>query len=93
MSGARCQGPETGTESETGTGVRDRGQGQGSDHTGQCTGTRIQDQRMQWGQGQTRQRTGTEGYRTGYNAVHRQMHRPGCRQQTDEQDQIQMTGP
>ena len=39
-------------------------------------------------------------YRTGYNAVHRQMHRPGCRQQTadsrqqtDEQDQIQMTGP
>jgi len=22
------------------------------------------------------------GYRTGYNAVHRQMHRPGCRQQT-----------
>ena len=45
---------------------------QGADHTGQRTGTRIQDQdEQQPEQEQTRQMTGTEGYRTGYNAVHR----------------------
>jgi len=34
------------------------------------------------------QRQGS-GYRAGYNAVHRQMHRPGCRQQTADRG----TGP
>ena len=55
---------------------------------------------MQQGQEQTRQMTGTEGYRTGYNAVHRNRctdQDADSRQQTDdradEQDQIQMTGP
>ena len=47
----------------------------GPDSTEQITGTGCRtddrDQMMQQGQDQTRQRTGTEGYRTGYNAVHR----------------------